>query len=95
MKTKLALIIGFGLLSAQNIRTLEIVPTVAAVATWAVVSPVVSLLANTRPNPLWAIGCLLAPNSLASRYAMGGIVGGTVGACAAFAVYNMFKSKKK
>lgn len=86
----------FGLATVQSTRPLELLPTTAALATWAVVSPSVSLLVNTVPNPLWIVGCLLVnPTDGASRYAMGGIVGGTVGTCAAFAVYKMLKVETK
>lgn len=85
-------ILSFGLLGAQTTRPLEALPATAAFATWAVVSPLVSLLVNVVPNLLWIIGCLLVDQKdFASRYAMGGIVGGTVGTCAAVAVYRMFQ----
>ena len=64
----------------------------AAAITWATVSPIASFLTNVVPNPLWIIGCLLVdPRDGASRYAMGGIVGGTVGTLAAVGMYRLIK----
>ena len=96
MKLLSILILSTGLLATQNTRTEEAVPTLAAIATWAIVAPSVSLLVNTVPNPLWIVGCMLvSPNDWASRYALGGIVGGTVGTLAATAVYKALKSQNK
>lgn len=96
MKIVSTLLVSIGLLTAQTIRSEEAAPTLAAIATWVVVAPTVSLLVNTVPNPLWIIGCMLVdPRDGASRYAMGGIVGGTVGTLAAVAVYKTLKSQSK
>lgn len=96
MKLLSILILSIGLLAAQNMRADEAVPTIAAIATWAVVAPTVSLLVNTVPNPLWIVGYMLVdPRDGASRSAMGGIVGGTVGTLAAVVVYKALKSQNK
>lgn len=96
MKIFYILLLSFGLLSTQTTNTVEIAPLAAAVATWAVVAPSVSLLVNIYSNPLWLVGCLLVnPNDWASRDALGGIVGGTAGTLAAVATYNSLKSAQK
>ncbi len=95
MKLISIFVLSIGLLTASNTRPIEVLPAAAAVATWIVVAPTVSLFVNTVPNPLQEIGCMLVdPRDLASRYAMGGIVGGSVGTYAALAVYKALASKQ-
>lgn len=96
MKILSILMLSAGLLTTQPTHTEEMVPTLASIVTWAIVAPTVSLLVNTVPNPLWIVGCMLVdPRNGASRYAMGGIVGGTMGTLAAVAVHKALKSQNK
>jgi uncharacterized membrane protein len=83
------MIIFLTLLCSISFTTKPIEPlaSVASIVTWAIVSPVISLLTNTVPNPLWSVGYKLVGRSWPSRYALGGIVRGTVGTLAAVAVY--------
>lgn len=90
-------VLSIGLLVTQNTCpkncSIEPIPAVAAVITWVAIVPPLSRVINTVPNPLWEVGSLLVgPRDLASRYALGGIVAGTIGTCAAVIVYNLFKS---
>lgn len=84
------LFLAFSLLVASTATITYTAPKpvayAAAGATWLIASPTASLLLNTSPTA-WTIGYWLLGNDLASRYALGGIVGGTVGTLAAVYVF--------
>lgn len=65
----------------------------AGIATWVTVAPTASFIINTTPI-FWNIGAALLGNAVASRYALGGIVGGTVGTMAGIVVYKKLCDKK-
>lgn len=62
-----------------------------AAAAWVAVAPAVSFFVNTTPA-FWPTGEFLCGNDLPSRYALGGIVGGTVATLAALYIYSKFES---
>jgi phosphotransferase system glucose/maltose/N-acetylglucosamine-specific IIC component len=66
---------------------------IGAAVTWAAIAPTVSLIVNTTPI-FFSVGELLLGRDYASRYALGGIIGGTVATYVAAKVYRVLAKNK-